>query len=289
LTPKPYNDLFIYYIEGRLKADTHLFHENFIGNWEEDNFSFLFFSSPARNDLKKLLCTQPQLTHLDTYHMSYDQWQSQTFTAVNYGNFCIMPPWEASAPQPPHCGDEIPILLDPGVVFGTGTHPTTRSCLEALELAAAPLPPETVLDLGTGTGLLALAAAKLGCRKICAIDVNMLAALTARNNVCINRLEDRVLVAKGRAQEFIDCPADLVIANIHYDVMHRIIDSGGFLQKEKFILSGLLRSEAKAVTHKLAQFPVKILKTWTQDGIWHTLYGKRNAQLKKVGKPSKIR
>jgi hypothetical protein len=50
-----------------------------------------------------------------------------------------------------------------------------------------------------------------------------------------------------------------------------------------------LRSEAKAVIHKLAQFPVKILKTWTQDGIWHTLYGKRNALLKKVGKPSKIR
>jgi ribosomal protein L11 methyltransferase len=180
-------------------------------------------------------------------------------------------------------------LLDPGVVFGTGTHPTTRSCLEALELAAAKSPPETVLDLGTGTGLLSLAAAKLGCRKTCAIDVNMLAALTARNNVIINRLEDSVLVAKGRAENFIDFPADLVIANIHYDIMQRLIDSSGFLQKEKFILSGLLRSEAKAVTHKLAQFPVKILKTWTQDGIWHTLYGKRNTLLKKVGKPLKIR
>jgi ribosomal protein L11 methyltransferase len=221
--------------------------------------------------------------------MSYDQWQSQAFTTVSYGKFRIMPPWEASASHPSLCGDEIPILLDPGVVFGTGTHDTTRSCLEALELATAKLPPETVLDLGTGTGLLALAAAKLGCRKICAIDVNMLATLTARNNVCINRLENRVLVAKGKAESFIDCRADLVIANIHYDVMQRLIDSGGFLQKDKFILSGLLRSEAKAITHKLAQLPVKILKTWTQDGIWHTLYGKRNVLLKKVGKPSKIR
>jgi ribosomal protein L11 methyltransferase len=289
LIPKPYNDLFIYYLEGRLKADKYLFGENFIGNWEEDNFSFLFFSRPARNDVEKLLRTQPQLTYVDTYHMSYDQWQSQAFTTVRYGKFCIMPPWEASTFQPPQCGDEVPILLDPGVVFGTGTHPTTRSCLEALELAAAKSPPETVLDLGTGTGLLSLAAAKLGCRKTCAIDVNMLAALTARNNVIINRLEDSVLVAKGRAENFIDFPADLVIANIHYDIMQRLIDSSGFLQKEKFILSGLLRSEGKAVTHKLAQFPVKILKTWTQDGIWHTLYGKRNTLLKKVGKPLKIR
>ena len=85
----------------------------------------------------------------------------------------------------------------------------------------------------------------------------------------------RRLQRSARAENFIDCPADLVIANIHYDVMQRLIDSSGFLQKDKFILSGLLRSEAKAVIHKLAQFPVKILKTWTQDGIWHTLYGKR--------------
>lgn len=275
VTAKPYSELFIYYLQGRLKADPHLFHENFIGNWEEDNFSFLFFSSPARDDIAKLLRTQPQLTYIDTYHMSYDQWQSQAFTRVRYGKLCIIPHWEASSHPPPTSGDEIPILLDPGVVFGTGAHPTTRDCLEALELATAITPPETVLDLGTGTGLLALAAARLGCQKICAIDVNMLAALTARKNVCINRLEDNVLVAQAKAEEFIDCPADLVIANIHFDVMQKLIDSRGFLQKEKFILSGLLRGEAKAVANKLAQFPVKALKTWTQDGIWHTFYGKR--------------
>ena len=289
MIPKPYNDLYIYYIEGRLIADKYQFGQNFIGNWEEDNFSFLFFSSPARNDVESLLRSQPQLNHLDTYHMSYDQWQNQTFETVSYGRFCIIPPWEASASQTPQGDDDIPILLDPSVVFGTGTHPTTRSCLEALELAIAESPPESVLDLGTGTGLLAVAAAKLGCRKICAVDINMLAALTARNNVIINGLENTVLVAKGKAENFIDCPADLVIANIHYDVMQRLIESSGFLQKQKFILSGLLRSEAKAMSQKLAQFPVKILKTWTQDGIWHTLYGKRKALLKKVGKPSKIR
>ena len=137
MIPKLYRDLFIYYLEGRLKADEYLFGENFIGNWEEDNFSFLFFSNPARNDIEKLLRTQPQLTYIDTYHMTYDQWQSQTFTTARYGKFCIIPPWEASAFQPLQRGDEVPILLDPGVVFGTGTHPTTRSCLEALELAAA--------------------------------------------------------------------------------------------------------------------------------------------------------
>jgi ribosomal protein L11 methyltransferase len=271
----PYKDLYIYYLQGRLKSGKEIFQENFIGNWEEDNFSFLFFSCPARHDVEKLLRTQPQLTYLDTFHMSYDQWQSERFTTIKHGKFCIRPAWEASVDQNPNFDDELTIFLDPGVVFGTGTHPTTCDCLKALELAITTRTLSTVLDLGTGTGLLALAAARLGCQKSLAIDLNLLAAKTAKNNVCLNKLEDKVLVAQGRAEDFIDCPAELVIANIHYDVMQNLIRSQGFLQKEGFILSGLLRSQAKAVADMLVQFSVKVIKTWTHDGIWHTFYGKR--------------
>lgn len=271
----PYKDLYIYYLQGRLKSGKEIFQENFIGNWEEDNFSFLFFSCPARHDVEKLLRTQPQLTYLDTFHMSYDQWQSERFTTIKHGKFCIRPAWEASVDQNPNFDDELTIFLDPGVVFGTGTHPTTCDCLKALELAITTRTLSTVLDLGTGTGLLALAAARLGCQKSLAIDLNLLAVKTAKNNVCLNKLEDKVLVAQGRAEDFIDCPAELVIANIHYDVMQNLIRSQGFLQKEGFILSGLLRSQAKAVADMLVQFSVKVIKTWTHDGIWHTFYGKR--------------
>ena len=272
---RPHKDLYIYYLQGRLKPGKEIFQENFIGNWEEDDFSFLFFSSPARHDVEALLRTQPQLTYLDTFHMSYDQWQSERFTTIKHGIFCIRPAWEASVDRNPSFDDELTVFLNPGVVFGTGTHPTTCDCLKALELATAARKIETVLDLGTGTGLLALAAARLGCRKILAIDLNLLAAKTANNNVCFNELEDKVLVAQGRAEDFIDCTADLVIANIHYDVMQNLIRSEGFLHKRRFILSGLLRSEAKATTNMLAQLPVKVIKTWSHDGIWHTFYGKR--------------
>jgi ribosomal protein L11 methyltransferase len=272
---RPYKDLYIYYLQGRLKPAKEIFQENFIGNWQEDNYSFLFFSSPARPDVEALLRTQPQLAYLDTFHMSYDQWQSEMFTTIRHGIFRIQPAWEASAERNSSCDDELTIFLDPGVVFGNGTHPTTSDCLKALELAAATRTIETVLDLGTGTGLLALAAARLGCRKILAIDLNLLAAKTAKNNVCLNELGDKVLVAQGRAEDFIDCPADLVFANIHYDVMQNLIRSEGFLHKRRFVLSGLLRSEAKAVANMLAQLPVKVIKTWTHEGIWHTFYGKR--------------
>ena len=91
----PYEDLYIYYLRGRLKPEKDIFKDNFIGNWEEENFSFLFFSSPAQSDVAKLLATQPQLTYLDSYRMSYDQWQSEKFTAFQHGKFWIIPAWES--------------------------------------------------------------------------------------------------------------------------------------------------------------------------------------------------
>ncbi len=151
--------------------------------------------------------------------------------------------------------------------------PDIRDCLEALELAACPNPFNTVLDLGTGTGLLALAAAKLGSKGVVAADLNLLAAKTADRNVKLNHLQSRVVTVLGRAENLIAYPADLVIANIHYDVMRRLVNDGGFLSKKRFILSGLLRSEARDIADILARRKVKIIKQWTHDGIWHTFYG----------------
>jgi ribosomal protein L11 methyltransferase len=270
----PYRDLYIYYLQGKLNAERFEFEDNFIGNWEEESFSFLFFSSPASSAVAKLVNSHPQLTLIDSYQMSYDQWLGERFTTLDSGKFHIIPSWE-SAPERGSNPGKINILMDPGVVFGTGTHATTCDCLEALELATATTPPETALDLGTGTGLLALAAAKSGCKKIIAVDLNLLAAETAANNVKLNHLDQRVLVTRGRAQDFIEYPADIVIANIHFDVMREIIASQGFLEKDQFILSGLLRGEAKAVIAKLAQYPVKLIKTWTSDSVWHTIYGRK--------------
>lgn len=165
------------------------------------------------------------------------------------------------------------ILLDPGVVFGTGTHPTTHDCLEILERVCCEEKVDSVLDLGTGTGLLALAAARLGCRHILAVDFNFLAAKTAKRNAVLNLLEENVLTVQGRAEDFMDYPAELMIANIHYDVMKRLIRSEGFLRKKWFILSGLLRSEARDIAWKLSQYPVRILERRERDSVWHTFFG----------------
>jgi ribosomal protein L11 methyltransferase len=247
-----------------------MFQNNFLGNWQEEDDSFLFFSSPASRQIQNLLYHQRQLSYVDSYEMSYDQWLGEVFDTFDHGKFRITPIWESI--ESGH--EKIEILLDPGLVFGTGTHPTTRDCLEALEVATCSKKFKTVLDLGTGTGLLSLAAARLGSRRVVAVDLNLLAARTAVRNVKLNQLQDRVVVIQGNAEDVIAYPADLLIANIHYDVMRHLLNTQGFLEKKKFILSGLLRSEAKNIADRLARHPVKILKQWTRDGIWHTFYGK---------------
>ncbi len=270
----PCQELFIYYLKGRLKADSKTLPDNCIGNWEEEENSFLFFSRPAFEQVENLLSRQPQLSYIDSYQMPYEQWLGEVFSTFEHGKFRIIPLWEAPREQLCANGNNLDILLDPGLVFGTGTHPTTRDCLDALELAAGSKAFNTVLDLGTGTGLLALAAAKLGSNGVVAADLNLLAAKTAHRNVRLNHLQDRVVTVQGRAEDMIAYPADLVIANIHYDVMRQLVNNNGFLTKKRFILSGLLRSEAKDSADILAKHQVKIIKQWAHEGIWHTFYGK---------------
>ena len=269
----PYKDLYIYYLKGHLASDSEIFYRDFIGNWEEDEFSFLFFSRPSKKKVKNLLNAQPHLTLLDNYHMTYDDWHGETLAPFRAGRFFITHPWDKIGNNSDTGPDEFHITLDPGVVFGTGTHATTYNCLEALELAFSGSKVQSALDLGTGSGVLAIAAARLGCKKILAVDKNLLAARTAQKNIQLNNVKESVMVIQGPAEIFIDNHADLVIANIHFDVMKNLLNSKGFLSKKWFILSGLLRSQAEDVAFTLKQKGAKIIKKWERDGIWHTFFG----------------
>ena len=273
-TSRPCPDLYIYYLKGDVRPENEVLGSAFIGNWHEDGFSFLFFTQPAERQIKRLLDRQPDLSFIDNYHMSYADWHGGDLTPLDIGSFFIVPPWLVGKFQTDPVQKKKNIILDPGVVFGTGMHPTTSDCLQALELICGMGGVNTVIDLGTGTGLTALAAAKLGCRTILAVDNNYLAVQTARRNIRLNRFQDRILAVQGRAENFIDISADLMIANIHYEVMRHLIASPGFETKQYFILSGLLRSQAEDVELYLDNCPVDILNSWSLDGIWHTFLGK---------------
>jgi ribosomal protein L11 methyltransferase len=266
---RPDSLLYIYYIGGTVPAHHAIEAADYIGNWVEDDFSFLFFTQPSRERVLKILAGFPHLELLDEYEMTYAQWQGGVIEPIRIGRFLLNPTWIKASPGE----KDVAITLDSGVVFGNGTHPTTQACLEAIDIACAGNKAHTMLDLGSGTGVLALAAAKLGCEKILAVDYNYLAAQTARANVALNNLDDTILVINGRAEEHTSIATDLLVANIHYDVMKDLIRTEGFLAQKWFVLSGLLASEAEKILDYLRSQPVLILKKWNQDDIWHTILG----------------
>ncbi len=270
----PYENLYIYYLEGCLEPNGVDFGESFIGNWEEEGSSFLFFKTPSDNRIEQLLKQQSHLTLLDSYFMTYEDWQGGPVRPFAAGNFYIVPPWFMSTEKKSVFNEKLKLILDPGVVFGTGTHTTTHDCIEALELACGMEEVGSVLDLGTGTGLLAIAACLLDCKKVLAVDLNFLAVKTAEKNAALNGFNGNIAAVQGRAEEFVGYRADLMIANIHYDVMKELISSVHFLKHKQFILSGLLRTPAQKVEKQLSSLPVSIIKKWNTDGIWHTFLGK---------------
>ncbi len=123
------------------------------------------------------------------------------------GPVFVRPSW-AAAPAPPGCAE---VVLDPGMAFGTGTHPTTALCLEALAEEVSARPGLAVLDVGTGSGLLAIAAARLGAGRVAATDEDPVALRVARENAARNGVAVE-LGAQGVGE--VRGPFDLVVANI---------------------------------------------------------------------------
>jgi len=268
-THPPYQDLHIYYLKGRVAYDPAMDDRSFIGNWQEEEDAFLFFRQTAENLVRKILDRQPGLVLVDQYTMTYEEWQGDRLAPYQAGNLEVVPPWHAKA-RTAHAGT---ILLDPGVVFGTGSHPTTHDCLTALQLAFNNQNVRQVMDLGTGTGLLALAAARLGAARVLAVDLNGLAAVTALRNVRTNAMTENILVVQADAKNFMDLPCDLMVSNIHYEVMRHLVTAPGFRTQKQFVLSGLLRSQARDIEQQLLQGPARILHKWDRNGIWTTFYG----------------
>jgi ribosomal protein L11 methyltransferase len=268
----PYNDLYIYHIKGRVTANDELkLGNNFIGNWVEDDFSFLFFSAVSRDPVSALLENRFDLELMDDYLFTYEEWQGGEFTTVKIDNFLIVPPWEDDEASL----DEIRIIMDPGVVFGTGIHPTTTNCLKAISRTKKYYSFKKVLDIGTGTGILAIASARLGAKEVLAIDLNPLSVKTAKKNVGLNKLEDVIKVTEGRAEGFLEESADLVVANIHYEVIRRLLGHKGFIQKGYFIFSGLMRSQARDIKDMATGNNLIILKEWDHEMTWFTFLARK--------------
>lgn len=130
----------------------------------------------------------------------------------------VRPSWEEEAAVSALYGPEKKqIILDPGMAFGTGSHETTSLC--ALFLEEIGCFEKSVLDLGTGSGILAIAAARLGAPKVLGIDIDPVAVEVARENMCINQCDDVVTILEGDLVKGVDFKADIIVANLMAELL----------------------------------------------------------------------
>ena len=178
-----------------------------------------------------------------------EAWKER-LTVMHIGQrIVIRPSWLGYAPAP----EDVVVKLDPGMAFGTGLHPTTQMCLVALEESVRP--GVEVLDIGTGSGILAITAARLGARHVLAVDNDSVAVKTARDNVAINSVQDTVSVTCGSLAE-VHGSYDLVVVNILAQVIVEMMQDGLATRVSpggRLIAAGIITDQESAVVTAMEQ------------------------------------
>lgn len=159
----------------------------------------------------------------------------------------IKPTWEVYEAK----GNEAIVELDPGMAFGTGTHETTMMCIRLLEKYVEK--DSTIFDVGCGSGILGITAAKLDAKKVICVDIDELSCKVSEENVMLNNVENKVEVRCGNLLDVVSDKADVIIANIIADIIISFTeDAKGFLNKGGiFISSGIIRDRRDEVLKKL--------------------------------------
>ena len=199
-----------------------------------------------------------------------DNWKKYYEPARITHDLTIVPSWtdyEATA------GEKI-IKLDPGMAFGTGTHPTTKMSLFALEQVLRG--GETVIDVGTGSGVLSIASSLLGAKAIYAYDLDDVAVRVAQENIALNPGMDNIQVAAGDLLRGVDLEADVIVANILADVLIHLTEDAYRLVKDQgyLILSGII-SEKWDMVRASAEAAGFFLETHLIQGEWNACVFKK--------------
>ena len=263
----PPEKLFIYEIEGRVYPPDDLTGDDFLGCWREGGYSYLFFGTPREAAVQAWVATLKGARYSSENVMNYADWEAgQPLKKTSMAGFHLCPVWEDPSPAP----GELVIRMEPGLAFGSGYHPTTRTCLELLRQVYAADTPQRVLDLGTGTGILALAALSLGAKRVIAVEYNELAVLTCARNLKHNQRRAEVDLIQADARDYVHLPADLALANIHLDVLLDLLAIPGFLNKNWYIFSGILGAQLDTLLTRLTATPLTPVAT-LDENMWFTV------------------
>ncbi|WP_168719556.1 50S ribosomal protein L11 methyltransferase [Thermosulfurimonas marina] len=229
---KRYHLLHLYAFSGTHPALRDFPDPDFIGCWEEEDLTVLFFHR-EKPGLAERICRDYGLTFELSATVPYADWgEGRRLRPFRVGPLVLAPVWEEGPAD---------LYYDPGVVFGSGAHPTTQLMLSALwDFAQSRgLSGRRVVDLGCGSGLLTLVAARLGAQ-VLAVDRNPLCVALARKNLSLNGLSAEVREADLRS--LLPFSADLVLANLYKGLLLDLLGLPSFRTASYYLLSGFTSS-----------------------------------------------
>lgn len=203
-----------------------------------------------------------------------ESWKAFFWPQAITSRMVVKPTWREYAADP----DQLVIEIDPGMAFGTGTHPTTSLCIQLLEDHLRPA--DAVLDVGTGSGILLIAAAKLGASHLAGIDSDAMAVDVARKNLIQNNIDmSTVSLTCGNLVHDVTDTYEVVVANILAEVIIALLDDVSAVVKPGglFICSGIIESMQSEVAEKMSSSGFDVLDQ-RQDGDWVALVGQQQAQ-----------
>ena len=204
-------------------------------------------------------------------------WQKKYQPIPLGASLIVVPSWLKN-PSP----ERIPVFIDPGMAFGSGTHPTTQLSLTLIEECLIELPSPQMIDVGCGSGILSIAAAKLGLSAVLGLDIDPAAIRISKENAEYNQVSTQTKFIKGSVKDFREkdiqpSQASLVVANIIAPVLGRLFEEG--LEKivtpgGNLILSGILENQSPGLLALFDEYGI-LLKEKRQRGEWISLWVKR--------------
>ncbi|HZH94185.1 MAG TPA: 50S ribosomal protein L11 methyltransferase [Tissierellaceae bacterium] len=191
-----------------------------------------------------------------------ENWKIHYKTTKIGANIVIKPSWEEYQPE----RDDIVIELDPGMAFGTGSHETTVMCAKALERNVEST--STVFDVGCGSGILGIIAAKLGAGRVLAIDLDPMCIKVTKENAIINQVDDTIQVEQGNLLHMVEEKADVIVANIIAEIIVDLVPGlrNHLNDNGIFIASGIIESKLDKVKEALMSSGYEIVDVELMNG-----------------------